>query len=531
MPSVHLAPRRAVLPVLVAAAIGLAGCSGSSSSSGSSGGGGGKALVIDTSFNLKTVDPGRMFEETGLLVDRALYDTLLTFNGSDVSKPVPALAQSYTVSPDGKTLTLKLRQGATFSDGSPVTADDVVFSLNRVAGLKGNPSFLLAGVTVKKVDASTITLVSQKPNPALPFILPNPALGIVNSKVVQAHGGSETTSDKAETFLNTQSAGSGPYELNSFNASTQVVLTANPKYWGATKPTYKKIVIRNVQSSTQQLDVQRGDSQIALDLSADQAQHIGGNLQVLKGASANVFFLLSNADPAVSKITSNPNFVQAVRKGVDYQGLLQLAGEGSVQPAGIVPSMINGSLPASQAAHRDVAGAKAALAASGLGHPSVTLEYPSDYTLNGLPFQPLAERIQSNLKDVGITVNLSPGPIATALQNYRNGKEQMGLWWWSPDYPDASDYLSFLPGSLIGLRAGWKAGASPALESAGVKAATTISDADRTTQYQAIQTQLNQISPFVPLIQPSQHVVAASSVTGLAINPVWTIDVASLGSK
>ena len=100
-----------------------------------------------------------------------------------------------------------------------------------------------------------------------------------------------------------------------------------------------------------------------------------------------------------------------------------------------------------------------------------------------------------------------------------------------PDYPDASDYLSFLPGSLIGLRAGWKAGASPALEAAGVKAATTISDADRTAQYQAIQTQLNQVSPFVPLIQPSQHVVAASSVTGLAINPVWTVNVATLGAK
>ena len=252
---------------------------------------------------------------------------------------------------------------------------------------------------------------------------------------MQSHGGSETTSDKAETFLNTQSAGSGPYTLGSFNASTQVVLTANPKYWGATKPTYKKIVIRNVESATQKLDVQRGDSQIALDLSADQAQGLSSKLQVVKGASANVFFLFANANPSVSPTTSNPKFVEAVRKGVDYQGLLQLAGEGSVQPAGIVPSMINGSLPAGQAAKRDVAGAKAALAASGLKNPKITLEYPSDYTLNGLPFQPLAERIQSNLKDVGITVNLSPAPIATSLQNYRDGKEQMGLWWWTRTTP------------------------------------------------------------------------------------------------
>ncbi|MCO6005857.1 ABC transporter substrate-binding protein [Actinoallomurus purpureus] len=529
MPSLRSVPRRAILPVLVASAISLTACSGSGSSSSSSASGG-KSLVIDTSFNLKTADPGRMYEQTGLLVDRALYDTLLTFAGSDVGKPVPALAESYELSKDGKTMTLKLRKGATFSDGSPVTADDVVFSLNRVRDLKGNPSFLLDGVTVKKVDDTTIELVSPKPNPALPFILPNPALGIVNSKVLQAHGGTQGADDKAESFLNGQSAGSGPYVLESFNASTQVVLKANDKYWGQTKPTYGRVVIRNVQAPTQKLNVQRGDSQIALDLSADQAQGVGGGLQVAKGASANVFFLLANHSAAVSKTTSNPKFVEAVRKGIDYPGLLQLAGEGSVQAAGIVPSMINGALPADQAPKRDVAGAKAALAASGIPNPKVKLEFPSDYTLNGLSFQPLAERVQANLKEVGITVDLAPAPIATALQNYRDGKEEMGLWWWSPDYPDASDYLAFLPGKLIGLRAGWKKGDAAALESAGDKAAQTIGDG-RTQQYQQIQTQLNAAGPITPLLQPSQHVVTAGTVTGLALNPVWTIDIAALGSK
>jgi len=529
MPSLRSVPWRAILPVLAASAISLTACSGSGSSSSSSSSGG-KALVIDTSFNLKTADPGRMYEQTGLLIDRALYDTLLTFAGSDVSKPVPALAESYELAKDGKTLTLKLRQGATFSDGSPITADDVVFSLNRVRDLKGNPSFLLDGVTVKKVDDTTIELLSPKPNPALPFILPNPALGIVNSKVVKAHGGTQNATDKAETFLNGQSAGSGPYVLESFNASTQVVLKANAKYWGQTKPTYRRVVIRNVQAPTQKLNVQRGDSQIALDLSADQAQGIGGGLQVAKGASANVFFLLANHSTAISKITSNPKFTEAVRKGIDYPGLLQLAGEGSLQAAGIVPSMINGALPADQAPKRDVAGAKAALAASGLTNPKVKLEFPSDYTLNGLSFQPLAERIQANLKEVGITVDLAPAPIATALQNYRDGKEEMGLWWWSPDYPDASDYLAFLPGKLIGLRAGWKKGDATSLEDAGDKAAQTIGDG-RAQQYQQIQTQLNQAGPITPLLQPSQHVVTAASVTGLALNPVWTIDIAALGGK
>ena len=528
MPITSGTTRRAALPVLVAAALSLTACSGGGGTSSSDGGG--KALVIDTSFNLKTADPGRMYEQTGLLIDRALYDTLLSFKGSDVSTPVPALAESFELSKDGKKLTLKLRQDAVFSDGSPVTADDVVFSLDRVRDLKGNPSFLLDGVKVEKTDDKTITLVSAKPNPSLPFILPNPALGIVNSKVVKANGGAAGPDDKAEKYLNGQSAGSGPYMLESFNAATQVVLKANPKYWGATKPVYKRVVVRNVQSQTQKLNVQRGDSQIAVDLTADQAQGIGGGNQIVKGASANVFFLLTNRNPAVSKTTSNPRFAEAVSKGVDYAGLLELAGEGSVQAAGIVPSMINGSLPAEQAPKRDVAGAKAALAAGGITNPRVKLEYPSDFTLNGLSFQPLAERIQANLKEVGITVDLAPAPIATALESYRDGKEEMGLWWWSPDYPDASNYLAFLPGGLIGERAGWKKGADKALEDAGAKAATTIGD-DRFAQYHQIQTELNARGPIVPLMQPSQRLVTAGSLTGLAVNPVWTFEIAALGSK
>ncbi|WP_248961319.1 ABC transporter substrate-binding protein [Sphaerisporangium perillae] len=525
--------RAALLPVLLTGALSLAACSGGSTSTTSpqSSGGTSKTLVMDASFTLKTADPGRNYEPTGLIVGKALYDTLLTFEGSDVTKPLPSLAESYEQSADGKTLTLKLRQGATFSDGSPVTADDVVFSLNRVRDLKGNPSFLLDGVEVAKTDESTVTMTSKTARPELPFILPNPALGILNSKVVKAHGGTADASDKAEQYLNGASAGSGPYELESFNTQSQVVLKANAKYWGAKKPTYTKVVIRNVESATQKLNVQRGDSQVALDLSGDQIKSVGGSFQTLKTASANVVFLLSNQDAAVSKTTSNPKILEAIRKGVDYQGLLELAGEGSVQAPGVIPTMLLGALPADQAVKRDVEGAKAAVAASGVSNPSIKLEYPSDLTLQGLSFQPFAERIQANLKEVGITVELAPAPVATALDNYRNGKEELGLWYWGPDYPDPTDYLAFLPGKLVGLRAGWKAGADKELEAVGDKAATTIGDDTRKQLYTDIQNKLNASGPFIPLIQPSQNIVTAASVTGLAFHPVWTVDVAALGAK
>lgn len=525
-----MATRSQTAALLVVGALALAACSSGGSSTPASPQAGGKTLVIDTSFDLKTGDPGRTYEPTGLIIGKAAYETLLTFDGSDVTKPVPLLAESYELSKDGKQLTLKLKQGATFADGSPVTADDVVFSLTRVRDMKGTPSFLLDGVEVEKTDASTITLTSKKANPALPYILPNPALGILNSKVAKEHGATADAQDKAEQYLNSASAGSGPYTIESFNVSSQVVLKANPKYYG-TKPAYEKVVLRNVEAATQKLNVQRGDSQVALNLSGDQVKGLSGGLTVKKTASANVIFLLANQNSEISKTTPNAKFVEAIRKGVDYSGLLELAGEGATQAPGIIPSQLLGALPADQAATRDVEGAKAALAASGVANPTVKLEYPSELTVNGLSFQPLAERIQANLKEVGITVELAPAPITTALDNYRNGKEELGLWYWGPDYPDPSDYLVFLPGELVGLRSGWKAGSDKELTAAGDKAATAIGDEARKSAYADVQNKLNASGPFIPLIQPSQNIVTAATVTDLEYHPVWTVDVADLGAK
>ncbi len=524
-----MATRSQTAAVLLAGALALAAC-GSGGAPAPAAQGGGKTLVIDTSFDLKTADPGRTYEPTGLIVGKATYETLLTFDGGDVTKPVPALAESYELSEDGKVVTLKLKQGSTFADGSAVTADDVVFSLTRVRDMKGTPSFLLDGVEIAKTDDSTITLTSEKANAALPYILPNPALGILNSDVAKQNGATADAQDKAEQYLNANSAGSGPYQIESFNVSSQVVLKANPKYHG-TKPAYEKVVIRNVEAATQKLNVQRGDSQVALNLSGDQVTNMPATLQVNKTASANVIFLLANQDSAISKTTTNPKFVEAVRKGVDYAGLLELAGEGSTQAPGVIPSQLLGALPADQAVKRDVEGAKAALAASGLASPTVKLEYPTELTVNGLSFQPLAERIQANLKEVGITVDLQPAPVTTALDNYRNGKEEMGLWYWGPDYPDPNDYLAFLPGQTVGKRAGWQSGAAKDIEAAGEKAAAAIGDEARTEAYADVQTKLNAAGPFIPLIQPSQNIVTAASVTGLEYHPVWTVDVADLGAK
>ena len=145
---------------------------------------------------------------------------------------MPSLAESWEANEDATEFTFTLRDDAVFSDGSPVEAADVAFSLNRVRELKSNGSFLMDGVTAEAVDASTVRLTTEQPNPALPRILPTPTLGIVNSDVVIENGGTDQpgadADDAAEEFLNSTSAGSGPYVLESFSTTSETVVARQP---------------------------------------------------------------------------------------------------------------------------------------------------------------------------------------------------------------------------------------------------------------------------------------------------------------
>ena len=178
----------------------------------------GPTLVVDNSFTIKTSDPQRAFDPTASIIDRAIYDTLFTYKSGDLATPIPLLVQSWKASNGRKTFTFQLKKNVHFADGRPLTSADVVFSLNRLINLKGNPAFLLAGVKVSAAGKYTVVMKSSTPATQLTAILANPSTGIVNSKLVKAHGGSAAANasktDKAEQFLNSTASigvGSGPY--------------------------------------------------------------------------------------------------------------------------------------------------------------------------------------------------------------------------------------------------------------------------------------------------------------------------------
>ena len=231
----------------------------------------------------------------------------------------------------------------------------------------------------------------------------------------------------------------------------------------------------------QYLNIRRGSHEIAIDLLGSQAESLKGNqrLRVSLQPSPWVFYLFSNDDPRSSSVTSNALFQTAVRHALDYEGIRAVAGRGAIQAPGIIPSMIPGALPQSKALHRDVAKAKAELAASGVGGREVTLEYPSDMTINGVSFATLAQKVQANLRAAGFRIRLAGSPVTTFQPKFRADKISFGLWLYSFDYPDPVDYQVFVPGELIALHAGWQRGSDPAIEKLAAKARTTTAPAAR----------------------------------------------------
>jgi peptide/nickel transport system substrate-binding protein len=528
--------RTAVVLLAVLGAVAACGSSGASSSSSSSSSG--STLVVNSAFvfTSKDADPARGgVDFSAVPIFHAMYDTLVTFAGSDYTKPVPSLAASYTATAKDTTFTFTLRRGVKFTNGDPVTSADVVFSFLRLQNIADTPSYLMAGVTsVTAPDADTVVIKTAAPDPALPYVLTNPAMGITDAKAVKAHGGTDAkdaaTADTATSWLDSNSAGTGPYVLKSFSAAAQVVMTANPHYWGPDKPHFKTVVYAAVDPSTQALDIQRGTNEVALDIPTTQAAGMKGQhgLSVQLFSSPISYFLFVSDKAAISKVTANPDIQNAIRYGLDYDGLVSLAGPGSVRAAGIVPPGFLGALPSSDAIQTDLAKARQYVKASGLSKPAIQLAYATGTTATA---PTLASRIQSSLAKVGITVTLDPQSSIVGVQNYRGGKDQMGLFSWAPDYPDPNDYLAFVPGGTVGLRAGWPAAASPALASLAAAAGDTTESQARGAQFVTLQQKLNLESPIYPLVFPGESIVTTSGLTGAQFSSVWYLDFSQIHSK
>jgi peptide/nickel transport system substrate-binding protein len=494
---------------------------------------GNKTLIVDTTFAVSSMDPTLPGAGGGQTAHQLLLPVYETLVHQDAAHS-PYLAQSYVASPDGLSVTFKLRHDVHFSDGTPMTSADVVFSIMRARYSTGGEAHTIDNLTATAPDPYTVLVTSSNPDVFITSQLSIDTVGIVNSKVVEANGGVDTpnegTTDTAEAFLNQHSAGSGPYELVSADYKTQIEMKADPNYWGSkTAPVYTKIIFRNEASAAQLLDVQQGQDTMVLDLSPQQAASVDkSKVNVATAPSLEIFTLMLNVNRAVSTTTSNQMLRQAIRDAIDYKALLALAGSGSVQSPGMVPPGIPGAPGADQAQSRDINTAKTLVANSGVSNPTIVFEFQSDVMYYGLILSDIAQILQSNLKDVGITLNLLPEASAIVRPRWFAGKLQAYLQPLGANANDASGATHEFPGGVVSNWMGWKPGMDPASDAAVAKFNANTDPSQVAAVVLPQQVALVQYAAFIPLFISPYTLAASKSVGGLNIDSLGLIQFSKL---
>lgn len=390
-------------------------------------------VTMNTVQIFGTIDPAKISDYTDYMAAVNLYDALVTVNAK--GEIVPQLAASWTVSDDAKEVTYTIRDDAKFSDGSPVEASDVVYSVERLLKINQGPANLFAGVlkpgSVVAVDAKTVKFTLEKT--FAPFLATVPAIMIVNADEVKKNEGS----DDGQTWLADNVAGAGAYKLVSWDRGASMVIERNPDYYGGwgDKPIDEvRWIITNDEATVKSMaasgELTMTSSAQAPDTYTSLAQN--SRFVIRTEPTQTVFNLKLNTKVAP---TDDIHVRKAIALATDYETI-----RSTIFPGG----ELNGPLPPAFAAAYaedlpkpvyDLEAAKAELAQSKYaGQPiKISLAYVA-----GLKFEEeVALLMQANLEQIGITVEAQPEPwnriteLATKVETSPNVAEIF----FSPTYP------------------------------------------------------------------------------------------------
>jgi len=484
-------------------------------------------LTIDSNIDdLITLDPAVVYEYSGILVVHNVYQTLVTFVGSDLQTIKPGLADSWDTKDAGDhwELTFKLHDGNKFASGNPITADDVVYSFNRVLAINGSPAFLftdVAGITADSVKAvDPLTVVISLPKTASPAaflaVLTNTVAGVVDSKEVKANEGS----DQGATWLLDHSAGSGPYVVDHWTKDVEVLLTANPNY-GGTKPALNSILISHVPESANQLTaLQKGDTDIALNLTAEQLATLSGDATSVNGADLRLFYLGMNV---AMKPLDKVEVREALRMAIDYDGIVNDLLSGNAQKVQtIIPSPMfgyNSDAPFQQ----DVEGAKALLQKAGVSDVSLEMMIPEGAAPGGVQWADLGAKLQSDWDQIGVKVDIKQVSFAELLAAYREQKAVLALLYWGPDFADpdtnVTPFTSYEAHSIA-----WRNSWDDPIAAKSHDAALMTDAPAREAAYKEITEYVLHNGPYAVLYQPAALFGIRSNIKGFAWNPMGFAD-------
>lgn len=413
-------------------------------------------LRVGWSSEPDTMNPLTTYSTEAMEVIALVYDKLLVYDLT--FKTQPSLAEEYTYSDDGLTLTFKLRQGVKWHDGKPLSAEDAAFTFNLIkdSELSMFVQWLTHMTSATATDANTFVLTFDLPQSF------NPGLAI---PILPKHIWSSMSAEDIEAFSNDKPIGTGPYRFVEWQVGNQITLERNLEYWGKLPAPTKVIYVLYGNEDVMAQALKSGDIDIVTEVPPTIWDGLAGaeNIKAVSMPSFSFHHIAFNIGEG-PKSPGNPllrdkAIRQALSYALDRNQLVQvaLAGHGkpgdSVLPIGLTDWYL--PIPADKQMNADPEKAKQILEAAGYvdsngdGVREDSSGSPLKFRLIAIETTTVDVRAAQLFRDaaaaVGVELDLQTldeNTLGELVYNFDNPDWDVHIWGWDMNYPDPTDLVS-----------------------------------------------------------------------------------------
>lgn len=404
--------------IVMIATVVLSGCGAKTNTPGGGGGGGGENSGkgrTDINIPLDSIGATMDVHQSTLRVDstvtRQMTESLYFIE--DDGSVSPRLAESHTVNDDETVYTFKLREGVKFHNGDELKASDVVWNFKRCIDNKYRIEYVEQIVDVKALDDYTVEFTIDAPSSL--FVHNASEILIVSEKVVTELGDlyGSVAAD----------SGTGPYRMTKYDMNTEITLEAFPEYWRGEAPIKNIRFVPMTDSSTQLIAFEKGEFDFCQIPTADwDSIESTGKYTTVKAPGLHQSYIGLNVGKKDSPL-ANEKVRQAIGYAMDKESMVMIAADGFADVADymIRPGYLLGAVDTGKFYTYDVEKAKALLAEAG---------YPDGFDLGVIEaisaangrYVKIAQVLEQNLKDIGITSRIEIGETASMLPAWKTDR-------------------------------------------------------------------------------------------------------------
>ncbi len=475
-----------------------------------------KTITIGVTDKITELDPANAYDFYTWEVLNNIMGGLMRYKPG-TTELEPYLAESYEVQDNGKVYIFHLRKDLKFADGTPCKAQDVVRSIERVMKIQGDPSWLVTDFVekVEAVDDYTVKFTLKKPISYFLALVATPPYFPVSPKY------------KADQIDPDQTAGGvGPYKIVKWVRDQELILEANPYFFGD-KPKTDRIVVRFYSDATTlRLAIEKGEIDIAwrtltpVDIESLKANP---NLKVVEAPGAAIRYLVLNGNQSTEFPTKNKLVRQAIAAAIDRNEIAKVVYRDTYTPLySLIPIGMWSYEPVFKEKYGDgnIDLARKLLQEAGYSENNkLKIELWWTPTHYGDTEKDLAQVLKSQLEATKmIQVDLKSAEWSTYTDLARKSAMMASLFGWYPDYIDPDDYTTPFLKSGANRWLGYPY-SDPEMDKLLENASVAKSIEERTKYYKQIQEKLAEDCPIVPLVQGKLTIVAKKNVEGIVLDP------------